>query len=277
MRTDLHIHTTASDSCWTPEQVVAGVQEEGIDLFAVADHDSIASVTAAEALAREAGLAFLRAVEISTMKDGDLLLHVLGYGIDLEDEALRTLIRENRAKLEATDDEDVRQFIALGYPLDFNEYLAYDYDRARGGWKSLNYLIDKGLCTGLGDFFKNFRSKIAHPWPDFVLPEEAISAIRGAGGVPILAHPGASFRKSNGLIEEHLDAVFDLGIAGVECYSQYHDEETTATCVAWCRRHGLIVTGGSDYHGGFVGRKLGVPVVDSADLQLGELEEHIVR
>ena len=62
MRTDLHIHTTASDGCWTPERVIVEVQARAIELFAIADHDSVASVSRAEALAREAGLAFLRGV-----------------------------------------------------------------------------------------------------------------------------------------------------------------------------------------------------------------------
>jgi len=100
---------------------------------------------------------------------------------------------------------------------------------------------------------------------------EAIAAIRAAGGVPILAHPSASLRR-NGCTEEDLNAVLDYGIAGIECYSYAHDDAMTARCVEWCQRHNLLITGGSDYHGGFAGRALGVPVVDSAYLRLGKLE-----
>lgn len=276
MRVDLHIHTTASDGCWTPERVVAGVRAEGIELFAVADHDSVGSVRRVEELAHEAGIAFLRGTEISTIEEG-ALFHILGYGIDLENPALWALLRENRAKLEATDDRDVQQLIKMGLPLDYEEYRAYDYDRTRGGFKSLNFLVDKGYCTGPRDFFDRIRSQLNHYWPDFPPPAVAAAVIRKAGGVPVLAHPGASLRNHGGVTEETLAPFLGRGIGGMECYSQYHDEATTAFCVEWCVRHDLLVTGGSDYHGGFVGRQLGIPMVDTSQLRLGPLEKVILR
>ncbi|MGC9346795.1 MAG: PHP domain-containing protein [Anaerolineae bacterium] len=270
MRADLHIHTTASDGRWTPTQVVAGCRSAGIGLFAVADHDAVANVLITEQLARLAGLGFIRAVEISTIENG-LLLHILGYGIDPRDGELVALIDDNRARLEATDDEDIRRLIALGYPLDYDDYLAYDYDRTRGGFKSLNYLIDQGICSGPNDFFRDVRSRLNHPWPDFVSPQNAIDAIRAAGGVPVLAHPGASIAGDEGLREDVLSVLLGAGIGGLECYSQYHDVDTTTICVAWCEGHDLLITGGSDYHGGFVGRQLGIPEVDTSQLRLGSL------
>jgi len=270
VRTDLHIHTTASDSCWTPEQVVAGAQVEGIGLFAIADHDSVANVPATERLARQAGLAFVRATEISTIDDGDLF-HVLGYGIDPTHPRLRALLTEHTEMMAAVDAADIRRLIELGYPLDYEEYLAYEYDRTRGGFKSLNYCIDKGICSGPGDFFVNLREQLEHHWPDFVHPTEAIAVIRRAAGWPVLAHPGASLKTRGGVNARTLAPFLEYGIAGLECYSQYHDAETTAFCVAWCERHDLLITGGSDYHGGFVRRCLGVPRIDTSDLRLGPL------
>ena len=86
--------------------------------------------------------------------------------------------------------------------------------------------------------------------------------------MPILAHPGASLDHT-AVTEEALSPFLDYGIAGLECYSCYHNEATTRFCLDWCARHDLLVTGGSDCHGGFVGRELGVPAVDVADLRLG--------
>ncbi|MGC9398750.1 MAG: PHP domain-containing protein [Anaerolineae bacterium] len=272
MRVDLHIHTTASDGRWTAEQVVAGVQAEGIELFAVADHDSVGNVLRTERLAQEAGLAFLRAVEISTLDDG-ALFHILGYGVDPTDGALRALLSEHTEKMAAVDAEDIRRLIELGYPLDYEEYLSYDYDRTRGGFKSLNYCIDRGLCTGPRDFFVRLRAELGHRWPEFVHPREAISIIRGAGGHPILAHPGESLAKRGGLSEAALVPFLEYGIEGLECYSQYHEAAMTAFCVEWCKRRDLLITGGSDYHGGFVSRRLGVPRIDLSDLRLGPLWE----
>jgi hypothetical protein len=79
-----------------------------------------------------------------------------------------------------------------------------------------------------------------------------------------------------GISEEKLNRFLDFGIAGLECYSTYHDEDMTRFFLDWCTRHDLLVTGGSDCHGGFVGRELGIPIVDTADLHLGELAERII-
>lgn len=276
LRADLHIHTTASDSCWTPRQVVEGCLAEGIDLFAVTDHDTVDALPETEARALDAGLAFLRGVEITTIVDG-LLLHILGYGIDPGDPVLVGILRENDRLLRATDDGDIRRLIALGYDLDYEEYLAYEYDRTRGGFKSLNYCIDKRICADARDFFDNLRARIDQDWPAFAHPCEAVRAVRGAGGIAVLAHPGASLRSHGGVTEETLAGLLDLGLGGIECYSQYHDAVTTTTCIDFCRAHDLLITGGSDYHGGFVGRQLGVPVVDTGMLRLGALEAAVRR
>jgi len=275
MRTDLHIHTTASDGCWTPERVIVEVQARNIELFAIADHDSVASVSQAEALAREAGLAFLRGVEVSARLDGHLF-HVLAYGFYLDSPKLAVLLRENRARLEQSNEDTIRRLVAAGYQIDWDDYTAYEHDHSRGGWKALNFLIDRGFCTDVRDYFRNLVAHKPTRPPAFPHPAQAIACIREAGGVPILAHPGVSLRHA-GVSDETLRPFLDFGIAGLECYSHYHDEATTRFCLDWCTRHDLLVTGGSDCHGGFVGRELGVPAVDTADLRLGELEEKIVQ
>jgi predicted metal-dependent phosphoesterase TrpH len=272
MRADLHIHTTASDGCWPPERVVAEVKARAIGLFAVADHDTVASVAPTEALACREGLAFLRGVEVSTRLDGRLF-HILAYGFDPDNAALAALLRKNRANLGQANDETIRCLISVGYPIDSADYAAYEYDRTRGGWKALNFLIDHGLCSDVEDYFSIVANRPADI-PPFPHPAEAIAAIREAGGVPILAHPGASLCPH--ITEADLHPFLELGVAGAECYSYAHDDATTCSCLDWCARHDLLVTGGSDCHGGFVPRELGSPAVDTAALRLGELERRIV-
>jgi hypothetical protein len=274
-RVDLHIHTTASDGCWTPAQVVEGLQALGVGLFAVADHDTVASVKVAEALARQTDLAFLRGVEISAAADGHVF-HILGYGIDPEDAELLSFLKENHARLEATDDRVIQNLIASGHAIDVEDYQTYEYARSRGGFKSFNYLIDRGFCTDLKGYFQDIRTNLPHELPDFAPVFEATSIIRRIGGVPILAHPGVSFHYDGGVTDAGLTQMLAQGIAGVECYSYAHDAATTAFCVDWCMHHDMLITGGSDYHGGFVGRALGEPEVYIVDLRLGVLEEKIV-
>jgi predicted metal-dependent phosphoesterase TrpH len=273
MRADLHIHTTASDGRWTPAQVIAEAQRRGIGLLAITDHDSVAHVLRGETLAREAGLSFLHGVEVSTLLD-ERIFHVLAYGFDLDSPALAVLLRDNRARLDQASDDIVHRLAAAGYEIDLQDYAAYEYDRARGGWKALNFLIDHGFCAGPRDYFSSLRPQFPAAQPAFPHPAEAIAVIRGTSGVPVLAHPGASLSHA-AVTDETLRPFLDYGIAGLECYSYSHDEATTHFCLDWCARHDLLITGGSDCHGGFVERELGVPILDVADLRLGQLAERL--
>jgi hypothetical protein len=276
MRADLHIHTTASDGCWTPEEVIDQLQQVGIDLFAVADHDTVAHVTPTATLARAAGLAFLPGVEVSAQLDGRTI-HILGYGIEPQSAELNRLLEENTAHLEWVNDENLRLLAQAGHPVDMAAYAAYQFDPSRGGWRALNYLIDQGICQDVYDFMSRlYVGDLGPATPDFPHPTQVCATIRAAGGQPILAHPGATFRDQD--VDAAVLAPFlEVGIGGVECISYAHDEATTAVCRDFCQQHDLLITGGSDCHGGFAGRELGVPRVEVSGLHLGELVGQIER
>jgi predicted metal-dependent phosphoesterase TrpH len=267
MRTDLHIHTTASDGTWTPERLIKGIVEYGIELFAVTDHDSVANICLTEELAAEIDACFIRGVEISTTFLGHIV-HILGYGINPTSPSLLSVLEHNQSIWDAVNKNEIQQLIAVGYPLDFSDFLRYQYDRSRGGWKSLNFLIDNGLCHDLSDYNQHIRPHLKSDLPAFTPLDTVIKVIRKADGIPVLAHPGASLPLE--ALENSFELLLPYNLAGMECFAQYHDEEVTARCVNWCKAHQLLITGGSDYHGGFVQRKLGYPRLDHAkDLVLG--------
>ncbi len=269
-RADLHLHTTASDGRWPPGQLIDEVQRAGIGLFSVTDHDSLGSLAEVSQLVRGSGLCFLPGVELSARLDGQVY-HLLAYGFDVNDSGLVELVAENNARLTSADDVVVDLLAEAGYSVSPGDYAGYRWDRRRGGWKALNYLIDQGLCRDTRDYFERLLRGIDRPDPDFPSPEEIVSMVWRAGGVAILAHPGASFY--NGLSVSQLDQLVDMGVAGLECYSFHHDEEATRGFVSYCLDRNLLITGGSDCHGGFVGRPLGVPLIYSRDLKLGDLRD----
>lgn len=280
-RVDLHIHTTASDGRWTLPALIEALQSTGIGLFAVTDHDTVGSVAEVEALARDAGLAFLRGVEISTKMDGRLI-HILAYGYDLDHAPLVDFIHQNEARLRAYDDELLQRLVEAGYDLDLADYEAYTWDRRRGGWKSLNYLIDQGLCRDAHGFFNElFVGELEVDFPNFLAPEEVIPLIREGGGVPVWAHPATALSKDRRYRPEDDERVMaqmvGWGIAGLECYTCHHDDGWTTRMVDWARRYDLLMTGGSDSHGGFVGRQLGRPEISLEQLRLGPLAERIIE
>lgn len=273
LRADLHLHTTASDGRWPPQQLVAEVQQAGIGLFAVTDHDSLDSLAEAGRLAHAGGLRFLPGVELSSRLNGQLY-HLLIYGLDPGNADLAAFVAANNARLMDAGDAAIRLLIEAGHPISWTDYRAYTWDRRRGGWKAFNYALDRGLCHSPREFFDGLFANLPYPQPHFPSPEEVIAAARPAGGIVVLAHPGAFFY--NGLDMEHLDQLVEMGIKGVECYSVHHDEALTRELLVYCRKRDLLVTGGSDCHGGFVGRPLGLPLVHMSDLRLGVLEEKIL-
>lgn len=173
-KVDLHIHSTASDGTWTPQELVNAAQAAGLGLIAVTDHDSTANVAETMRIAAANGIKCLPGVEVCSTKDG-ISFHILGYGIDTANKPLQELLAHNTYLLEKKDDDSVQLLIKQGWPLDFKEFQNYTYDRRRGGWKSLAYLIDKGLCSGVNDFFKRiFTAENDLGFPEFPPISEVI-------------------------------------------------------------------------------------------------------
>ena len=272
LRADLHLHTTASDGRWPPEQLIEQVRGAGIGFFAVTDHDSLGSLVETAELVRGSGLRFLPGVELSSRLNGQTY-HLLAYGFDLDNKGLGELASANNAQLAGSSDEAIRLLADLGHPVSLKDYACYSWDRRRGGWKGLNYLIDLGICRNVHEYFLMF-DEIGHPQAEFPLVDEVVDCVHQASGVVVLAHPGASFY--NGVDIERLDLLVEMGVGGLECFSFHHDEATTRGFLQYCRSRNLLVTGGSDCHGGFAGRAIGVPPVFADDLQLGQLEDSVL-
>lgn len=266
-KVDLHIHSTASDGTWTPQELVNAAQAAGLGLIAVTDHDSTANVAETMRIAAANGIKCLPGVEVCSTKDG-MSFHILGYGIDTANKPLQELLAHNTYLLEKKDDDSVQLLIKQGWPLDFKEFQNYTYDRRRGGWKSLAYLIDKGLCSGVNDFFKHiFTAENDLGFPEFPPISEVIAAIHGAGGAALCAHAASAFH-GPGLAQtlvELIEEPFD----GFECYHSGHSEEDTQLLLTHCRAEGMLISGGSDCHGSFVpSRHLGKPDVYETDIFL---------
>jgi 3',5'-nucleoside bisphosphate phosphatase len=269
MKADLHLHTSASDGTWTPEALIKNIINAGIGLFAVTDHDSIENTVKAQRLIQGTDLRYIRGVEISTTENGRVF-HILGYNIDPENKSLSEILQLNRNNIENRDEKSIKILAAMGRPVSLDEYLAYKNNPERGGWKALNYSIDKGLCETYKDFFGLFGDKRNGLGIEgCARPDAAISAIKAAGGIPVLAHPGARLYGDNP--QEHVSIAVEMGIEGVECFHPENNTETTGYCLGYCRRKNLYITGGSDCHGAFVKERwLGKPDIDLDKLVLWE-------
>ncbi|MFP4619267.1 MAG: PHP domain-containing protein [Spirochaetaceae bacterium] len=275
IRVDIHIHTRASDGVWTPEELAEEAEKEGIELFAATDHNSTGSVARAREEAVKRELYFLEAVEIDTTLEGSIY-HILGYDIDTEDRSVQELLAYNKELQQSRDIHTLEDLEKRGFPIDWEDYRRYEHDPSRGGWKLLNFCIDRGFCDNSPySFSRLFDAEHPIPHPQYRHPAEAVKAITGAGGIPVLAHPygrvGGSYHLET---HEVFRRIKEAGVRGLECYTPYHSEEMTADTKAFCNEHGLLITGGSDSHGSFtVKRKIGRPFVTAKELRLGEIAE----
>ncbi|MGL5245057.1 MAG: PHP domain-containing protein [Sarcina sp.] len=259
VRTDLHIHTIASDGTLTPIELLKEIENKGVKMFAITDHDSLDSINEMKELTKDnTSIKFIHGVEVSSMLEGEQL-HILAYNFDLDNVNFNNLINNNKRLLQEKDDESIKMLIQRGFPLDFNEYLKYEHNPAKGGWKTLNFLIDKGLCLGVEDFFSRvFTDDRKLQYPNFPHPKEIIMEIKKAGGIAIMAHP--SYGKSSFTLEYILDEFKAWGIDGIECSHPHHSVNIKKYLESYCIKNNLIITGGSDYHGGLLSkRSLGIP------------------
>lgn len=277
-RVDLHMHTKASDGTLAPEELIIEITKNNIELISITDHDEIENVEKMKQLAKENNISFIPGIEISSTFNGKLY-HILAYGTDNTNKQLIDLINSNKDLLENRNDESIRYLIDKGYEIDVEEYKKYNYDKKRGGWKALNFLIDKGYCKDVGDYFNRlFYKEKTILFPIFSSSQEVIKIIKGAGGIPILAHPYYEKGEDDVSVDERLGLFFDMGIEGVECFHPNHSERIIKECVKWCRKKGAIITAGSDFHGGFIEvRRLGTPEARIKDIDLGKLENFIIK
>lgn len=269
MKADLHLHTSASDGTWTPEALIENIIRAKIGVFAVTDHDSVENVNLIADLVRDTDLKFIRGVEVNTTENGRIF-HILGYNIDPENESLNEILQINRDTMESRDERNIKILQEMNYPVIPDEFLAYENNPERGGWKALNYTIDRGLCQTYKEFFRLFGDKRSGIGIEGCAePETAISAIKAAGGIPILAHPGSGLYGNNP--RETVSLALELGVEGVECFHPENGDEVTEYCLELCRRKNLYITGGSDCHGTFVKERwLGKPDIELEQLVLWE-------
>lgn len=263
---DLHIHTIASDGSLTPDALMVEVLENKVDIFSVTDHDTMDSVSEMATLAKAHGVRFIPGVEVSVAY-GEQELHILAYGVSVDDHILLEILDKNQKIRKAHNDALIRYASEAHDHISFEDYESYVEDQSLGGWKSLNYLIEKGVSAHLGAFFdlvKSFGMPLRFQDYDKVIP---ILASRGY--VLVLAHPPAYF-KGERLMEALLDELVDMGVKGIECYSPYYKNPVDqAFYLEYCRKKSLIITSGSDYHGSFIpSRKLCQPCTDISALDL---------
>jgi len=252
---DMHVHSFYSDGSMSPGEIVAAAVQNGVGVLAVADHNILDGSIETQKLCKERGIHCIPAVELNTL-DGESDIHILAYDFDMENQQFTDVIKHVRFLL---DESSVKliELMQVDYQnISLTEFMEFTYDRKLGAWKSLHYLIEKGLVSSKKEameFYLNYN--ISHERSGYPTIAATIYRIKRASGYAVLAHPGEVIDSSDiGRFKEELRRIIALGIDGIECYYPSHSAEVTNVCLELCDEYNLFVTAGSDCHGDF-GRK----------------------
>jgi len=262
---DLHSHTTASDGTLSPRELVSAAAARGVRVLAVTDHDSTDGVRdALDEAAKHPPLTIVPGLEINCDAPGapgaaGAEVHVLGYYVDLEAVWFQDFLREQRVERVARVHRIAERLAELGMPIDPAEVFAIVKEGSAGRPHVAQVMVQRGYVTSVREAFDRYlhANGPANVPRRRLTPAEAVRVIRRAHGVPVFAHPGLADRDA--LIPELVQA----GLMGIEAIYAEHSAAQTAHYKGLCRAHGLVATGGSDYHGERSGRTnaLGHPPV----------------
>ena len=269
---DLHLHTHYSDGLESPETVVSRAKAKGFDVIAVTDHDGMGGVEAAVEAGRKLGIPVIRGIEFSAEFDntdgkfdapqGMAYMHLLGYGMDPENSALKEMLEFIRANRVERNLKLQRIFEYLGYPMSMKELESHALNGFVGKRSFAQILVERGACKTVSDAFRSEKF-LRHPEIRkihmYKIPaQEAIKIVRGAGGKVFFAHPfqlsySTSHEDSQAVYEANIERVIkslkSLGMEGIECYYPTHSPEQTAFLLDMAKRLGMLVSRGSDDHG----------------------------
>lgn len=260
MRIDLHAHTTASDGTDTPAGLIDAARAAHIDVVAITDHDTVVGwEEAAEAVrAADAGVTLVPGAEISCRRDG-VAMHLLAYLFDPDDaelaEEMARLRNDRVPRLQAM----CRRMREVGFDITYDQVAAEAADGATVGRPHLaDALIRAGLVPSRDEAFRRYLHRespyfVPHRAVD---PARAVQLVRAAGGVTVLAHPGASGRGH--VVPDALVAELgEAGLFGLEADHPDHDQTARRRLRGLAADLGLRVTGSSDYHGAGKVNRLG--------------------
>jgi len=252
---DLHIHTTASDGTFTPSEIVAHAIKLKLKAIAITDHDTLAGSSEALDEGIPAALEFLTGVEISAAppplyhQAGSF--HLLGYSIHLDDPELNQTLEVLQLARKNRNPAIIKRLNELGISISLDEVREEAGDVQLGRPHIAQIMIKKGVVSSIDEAFDQFLGPDKPAYVDKyrVQCSKAIGAILGAGGIPVLAHPGLLEYESENQFDDLISQLKQMGIQGVEVYYPEHTADQTRLFAELAQRHELLLTGGTDFHG----------------------------
>jgi predicted metal-dependent phosphoesterase TrpH len=267
VRIDLHAHSTASDGTDRPAEVMRRARAAGLDVIALTDHDTLAGHAEARS-ALPPGLTLVPGLELSCALAGRSV-HLLAYHTDPAHPGLAGELRAITTDRLRRAREMVARLAALGVAISWEQVAEIAGDGVVGRPHIARALVSAGAITSppqafgpewIGEGGRAYVSRYA------LAPDRAISLIRSAGGVSVLAHPGASSRGA-AIGDQDIERLAEAGLDGLEVAHPDHDHAKRLRLRELAATLDLVPAGGSDDHGSLTGHRLGCETVAPDDYQ----------
>lgn len=244
-RLEIHSHSTVSDGRYSPRRLAQLMAHHDVELWALTDHDNVAGCRPAREHARQLGVEFIPGIEISADMHGESV-HVLGYGFDPDQPALREYSREMIEARNQRMRAMIEKLEQLGYPVEFNEVKQIAGDGNVGRPHLARALVQRGYIDELQEAFDRWLADDGPGYVALTRPTvtEAAEMIVDAGGLAVLAHPARY-----GEIADRLDAWKRAGLWGLEVRHPSHSQEDEQRLIALADQFELGMTASNDFHG----------------------------
>lgn len=251
MFADLHLHTSFSDGTYSPEELASLGRKHGLAAMALTDHDTVEGCARMATACGREGIEFIFGTEL-TAETGGHELHLLGYGIHLNNARLLA----EMARFQAVRQNRIREMVArlnqLGLPLQAEAVFAIANCRSPGRPHVARALVQAGYCASLDEAFERFLKLHRPAWvpKTKISALDAIGLIQQAGGVAVMAHPALN------RMDEAIPEMAEAGLDGIECFHSKHSPAKANHYLQMAEKLHLLVTGGSDCHGMNKGKPL---------------------
>jgi predicted metal-dependent phosphoesterase TrpH len=250
VRADLHSHSFHSDGTMAPGDVVRRAAAQGVELYALTDHDEVSGLAEAKAAAVELSMAFVPGVEVSVTW-GTTTVHVVGLGVNGEDQTLRDRLAHVRSGRTRRAQEIDAGLAAAGINGALEGALRHaENPRMIGRTHFARFLVEQGVCHDVRDVFKRYMVEgkpgyVPHRWATLA---EAVDMIGAAGGVAVVAHP-ARYRFDELALHTMLEEFRDAGGKALEVVTSNHTPEDVRRFTKLALEFGFEASSGSDFHG----------------------------
>lgn len=251
-RIDFHVHTNISDGSCTPKEVIELAAHENIKAIALTDHDSIEGINEASKAAKEKKIDFLSGIEISSLYKNNRILHILGIGINIENQEFQNAYMRMKKAREESIKYILKEIQKQGIHIDIKVLKEKALGKYLDRYDIYRYFVENNICNSAQEIWDKYLDPIPYGQGELIKIEETLNIIKKAGGLSFLAH----YNKDIGLkglsteeMEKEIENLISLGLDGIERYYPSFNEADHNFLDYLIQKYNLMISGGTDFHG----------------------------